>query len=289
MVAPVRPVKAPQQHPPVKRPDRLEFTAPARPVPQPPLLPHPASEKTAPGGLATPSHAPQPHGPVSGPSDAHGQRTSRDHRSESERNAATKSQPRTDTPALPPQAAPSTPGKRPEAALPSTERTHSHSDRHEKSPHATGKATAVPASSGTAETAASVQPVAMTPTTATRTTKPAQPAPSAAASPATPAARSAKSAQPAPASQPAAASQPTSAARRAPANRTASAGTGPAQNAPHGGGVVDEAERRRVTRLLELLEDRFSKGQVSETTYAELKAKYNQRLQPGVPEKTPAE
>lgn len=43
-------------------------------------------------------------------------------------------------------------------------------------------------------------------------------------------------------------------------------------------GVVDETERKRVERLLELLEERFILGQVSEETYSELKRKYHLRL-----------
>lgn len=43
----------------------------------------------------------------------------------------------------------------------------------------------------------------------------------------------------------------------------------------------DDAERHRVQRLLELLEERFTLGQVSETTYVELKSKYTARLGQG--------
>lgn len=48
------------------------------------------------------------------------------------------------------------------------------------------------------------------------------------------------------------------------------------------GGSSDGAERKRVERLLALLEERFSLGQVSEATYHDLKSKYTARLGEGV-------
>jgi hypothetical protein len=52
----------------------------------------------------------------------------------------------------------------------------------------------------------------------------------------------------------------------------------PAPAAAKPAAPLDENERRRIQRLLELLEERFVQGQVSETTYADLKARYTARL-----------